>query len=290
MFSTYDSGISQSKKFDNAINIFKTPQISTALPSNNITAIKIKSPYVKESFKNNKHKNSSDFYKHPHLIEYTPYVDKFERFSYSSLSNASLLKTNEHFNSSLLTSSSLVPFFGPRLTQDMSGTKMPNDLRKNNYKQVSLFTGVNDYTFQRKIDSPDNFFKPVESKEKFKLTSSGKGTESTCMMNIDLDRYKMDLTKKDDCFDRTQVGPSLKRDPNIPASDGFQSFYRYIDDDVNRRYSYGLQMLENLKIMDVPTFPKLPVPKSSSMPQDDTIISKPRIFDGAIDLDKARFF
>ena len=183
---------------------------------------------MKESFKDD---GSLNVYQQPLISVYTPYIDKFSTFSFTSLSNAPLLQTNENFDSSLAKNSSLVPFFGPRLTQDMSGTSMPNDYRPHSLPRVSLFTGVNDYTFDRKVDTPNSFFTPKESKEKFILTSSGKGTESTCMMNVDLDRFKMDLTKKDDCFDRINVGRSLQMNPNVPASEGFQSFYCYVDDD-----------------------------------------------------------
>ena len=285
MFSTFDSGISQINTFN--VNNWQTPQISKSIDSENIIPIKIKTQKVKESFKDD---GSMNIYQQPLISVYTPQIDKFSTFSFTSLSNAPLLQSNEHFDNSLAKNSSLLPFFGPRLTQDMSGTNMANDYRPHSLPRVSLYTGVNDYTFDRKVDTPDYFFAPNESKEKFILTSSGKGTEATCMMNVDLDRYKMDLTRKDDCFDRINVGRSLQPNPNVPASDGFQSFYRYIDDDKSRRYSYGTQMLENLKVMDVPTFPLLPKPETSVMPQENTLSTKPRIYDGAIDLKESRFF
>ena len=285
MFSTFDSGISQINTFN--VTNWQTPQISKSVDSENTIPIKIRTPKVKESFKND---GSMNVYQQPLLSVYTPHIDNFSTFSFSSLSNAPLLQSNEKFDNSLAKNSSLVPFFGPRLTQDMSGTNMPNDYRPNSLSRVSRFTGVNDFTFERRVDTPDYFFTPKESKEKFILTSSGKGTEATCMMNVDLDRYKMDLTRKDDCFDRINVGRSLQPDPNVPASDGFQSFYRYINDDKLPRYSDGTQMLENLKVMDVPTFTLLPKPDTSVMPQENTLSTKPRIYDGAMDLKESRFF
>ena len=49
MFSTFDSGISQINTFN--VNNWQTPQISKSVDSENIIPIKIKTPKVKESFK-----------------------------------------------------------------------------------------------------------------------------------------------------------------------------------------------------------------------------------------------
>ena len=286
MFSTFDSGLSRNNNFNTAVDSWKTPQISTPLHTNDPKPIKIKTPYVKEPFGD----IHGDIYQQPLLSVYEPYTHDFALHSFSSLPNAPLLQKKENFDNTPSTGSSMVPFFGPRLLQDMSGTQMPNDFRSNKLSQVSMFTGINDYKFARKVDTPNYFFQPNESKEKYKLTSSGKGTESTCMMNIDLDRYAMDITKKDECFDRTQVGRSLAHNANVPASDGFQSFYRYIDEDKKRKYNYGVNMLADLKVMDVPTFPWLPKPHTSAMPQENTVSTKPRIFDGSLDLQTSRFY
>ena len=286
MFSTFDSGLSRKNNFNTAIDEWKQPQISKSMHTNAVRTVKIQTPKVKEPFVT----TDQDIYQQPLISVYVPYHHNFALDSFSTLPNAPLLQKNEKFNNSLSKSSLMVPFFGPRLKQDMSGTEMPNDFRSNKLSCVSMYTGINDYKFERKPEAPNYFFQPNESKEKFKLTSSGKGTESTCVMNIDLDRYAMDLTKKDDCFERTQVGRSLEKNAIIPASDGYQSFYRYIDEDKQRKYNYGLNMLGDLKVMDVPTFPLLPVPHASDMPQNNTVPTKPRIFDGSTDLQMSRFY
>ena len=134
MFSTFDSGISQINTFN--VNNWQTPQISKSVDSENIIPIKIKTPKVKESFTGD---GSMNIYQQPLISVYTPRIDNFSTFSFTSLSNAPLLQSNEHFDNSLAKNSSLLPFFGPRLTQDMSGTNMANDYRPHSLPRVSLF-------------------------------------------------------------------------------------------------------------------------------------------------------
>ena len=89
MFSTFDSGVSRNNNFNNAIDAWKTPQISTALHTNSDTKpIKIKTPYVKEPFGD----IHGDIYQQPLLSVYEPYTHDFAMKSYSSISNAPLLQ------------------------------------------------------------------------------------------------------------------------------------------------------------------------------------------------------
>ena len=117
---------------------------------------------------------------------------------------------------------------------------------------------MNDFNFKRKPDQPNSFFSMKESKETKVLTSSSKGAETTAFTDIDRDRYRMDINLKDDCFLRTQVGPSIDTDASVPASGGFHNYYRFIDDDKARKYNYGLHMLTPLIDMDVPVIPTIP--------------------------------
>ena len=127
MFATFDSGLSRKNNFNTAIDVSKRPQISKSMRTNDVRTVKIQTPKVKEPFIT----TDLDIYQQPLLTKYTPYHHNFAIDSFSSLPNAPLLQKNEHFNNSLSTSSLMVPFFGPRLTQDMSGTQMPNDYRTN---------------------------------------------------------------------------------------------------------------------------------------------------------------
>ena len=281
----FDSKVSQQHELTKALNQWKEPEQSIPVYDNKPT-FRTYTPHIgEESFDD----SSSTIYQHPLLSTFKEKIDSFAMYSFSSLPNVSILQNTTYTTpNKIITNASLVPFFGPKMRQDMSGTKMNNDYRPNFRQLSSLYTGSNDFLFDRKPDTPDTFFTPLESKEKKALTSSGRSSDNTTVTNIDMDRYRMDITKKDDCFEQISVGPSLMKNSSIPASDGYQSMYRFIDDDKQRRYSYGTQMLEPLVSMDVPTFPRLPKPDTSSMPHSNISETKPRIFDGAID-QKDRF-
>ena len=281
----YDSELSQNFALDNAFQKWKTPSQSVPLHETK-PHFRVYTPHIhEESFGD----TSIALFEQPLLSTFKPTVDTFAMNSFSSLPNVSLLQTITNVEKSIIerntniVNASLLPFFGSRLRQDMSGTKMDNDYRPNSRQFSSLFTGSNDFMFDKKPDTPDSFFDPPESRERQILTSSGRGGESTQFMHIDIDRYRTDITKRDDCFERIPVGRSLTKDPHVPASDGYHGMYRFIDADRERNYSYGKQMLEPLLSMDVPTAPILKRPDTSSMPQSSIVATKPRIYDGAID-------
>ena len=287
MFSTFNSGNSQQYDLDSAIKKYSFPDTSKPIIQKQ-PPTRLLTPKVHEPFKD----KSPQLYEQPLLSKYKPSYDFFTKDADSSLSNVPISFLTQTNISNVNTSNVPYygPFFGSSLQQDMSGTSNPNAFRKNTSHHVSLYTGTNDFTFERKKDMPEIFFSPTESKETKVLKSSGKGAEATSMMDIDRDRFQMDITKKDDCFEQIHVGPSINTDSNVPASGGFQSYYRYIDHDKSRKYNYGVHMSGPLLKMDVPDFPKLPPPKTESMPQTYVKATKPRIFDGAIDLQHSNFY
>ena len=75
------------------------------------------------------------------------------------------------------TSQPMVPYFGSKR----------NDHRPND-SVLSRFTGAHSDCSIKKEDA-ENFFKSYESKEKKILTSSGKGSESTILADVDRDRF-----------------------------------------------------------------------------------------------------
>ena len=223
-------------------------------------------------------KDIRDNYEHPLLSK-----EKIDNFLITSAKESShyenflISPVSVSFNTSVTQN---IPFFGSKLRQDMSGTNMPNDFKKSSTNHVSRMTGMNDFNFNHKQDGPKKFFKTLESKESKILTSSGKAAESTALMNVDRDRFRMDLKLKDDCFPRTQVGPSINTDASVPASGGFQSFYRHVDHERSRNYTYGVHMLGPLIEMKLPVFPKNKLLNINDEPHLNSLSTKPRIFDG----------
>ena len=265
--NTIDSGISQLHSYDNAIGNYQKPMVSQPFNDEPESVIRIHAPEIK------KEPFTSNSFGHPLLSN-----ECNSRFEYYLMSTPEESFLTNYFTitppSVSNTSQPMVPYFGSKR----------NDHRPND-SVLSRFTGAHSDCSIKKEDA-ENFFKSYESKEKKILTSSGKGSESTILADVDRDRFKMNMKKKDDCFERVQVGPSLNASASIPASGGFQSYYRYVDHAKLRKYSYGSNMIGPLIEMTMPTFEK----KTKTNLHERPHSTKPRTFDGSKDLQYSRLF
>ena len=164
----------------------------------------------------------------------------------------------------------------------MSGTKTGIEYRSTVPSMLGRYTGTNDWSFHDKQEQ-DMFFNPIDAKEPWILGSTGKGATQTSLMDVDRDRYTMDLNYRDTCFLQEHVGHGINVEPDVPAAGGFHPFYRWVEDEKARNYTDGESMLIDLPEMQVPTFPLLPVPDTDIHPYNNVTITKPRIFDGVTD-------
>ena len=180
---------------------------------------------------------------------------------------------------------SATPFFGSRLRQDMSGTGLSNDYRSSAPTVLGRYTGTNDWMYRDKEESRP-FFGPSDAQEPWILGSTGKGAAQTSVMDLDRDRYTMDLNYRDVCPVQEYVGHGIDIGPSVPNAGGFHPYYRWVEDDKQREYTYGQNMLIELLKMDVPTFPKLPKPspETSIQQAEDIIACTPKIYDGMTSL------
>lgn len=172
--------------------------------------------------------------------------------------------------------------------QDVSGIGTNNDnsrdFKSTNRSEtfLSRFTGVNDVEFRDK-DEISPFFETYKSREPRPLAigSTGRGAAQTPFNDEDRDRYARSLNIRDDCFEAENVGPGIGLDPKSPAGGGFHQFYRWVDEDVKRRYTYGTNMMNGPIQMPSQTIPNTPYPEPNMEPMQDTVLTRPRIFDGS---------
>ena len=285
-FLMNDTTVSKSNDFNKAISISNKPLQSIPTNTTNSTPVRLWTQKVRDIDVSPTYTVPSEMFKYPAIV-----TDYANHSLYTHLNERPQQQNTEHEIQNKITvptfenirNGSLTPFFGSRVRQDMSGTGVTNDYRTGRTNFVGLYTGSNDWTVQNKTDTPNAFFSPNESKERYILDSAGRGSTTVSIMDIDRDRFGADVMLKDDCFARENVGPAIDSNAETPAAGGFHPYYRWIDDDKQRHYSYGTNMLGVLPPMKPPSLPKVTAPKASQIPRSNIIATKPRIFDGAID-------
>ncbi|AOM63384.1 hypothetical protein [Heterosigma akashiwo virus 01] len=139
-----------------------------------------------------------------------------------------------------------VPFFGPRIQQNMANTGMPNDLQlgDHSYHFSGKLTG-SDPLFYKKKDTVEHFFKPSEENKKItgKLTTSGRfNTNTNFKREEDKKRYSDSLKIKDEFPDHSNIiiGKGVNVGPDVAASGGFHPMFRDVHHDY---WSYKLNTL-----------------------------------------------
>lgn len=292
-FLMNDTTVSKSNDFNRAITISNKPLQSAPTNNTNSTPVRLWTQKVHDIDVSPTYIVPSEMFKYPEILTdysndslYTHLTERpQQKYTDQQIANQSTVPTLQNIRNG-----SLTPFFGSRVRQDMSGTGVTNDFRAGRTNFVGLYTGSNDWTVQNKTDTPSTFFTPNESKERYILDSAGRGAATVSIMDIDRDRFGADIMLKDDCFARENVGPAIDSNADTPAAGGFHPYYRWIDDDKQRHYSYGTNMLGVLPPMKPRTLPKVSAPTTSNIPRSNIIATKPRIFDGAIDQQYKLFF
>lgn len=141
----------------------------------------------------------------------------------------------------------MVPFYGPKLTQNMHSSGVPQAGDNNSCKankagfadvtpwrdKLQTFTGC-DEMYMHKREAP-RMFSPSEQ-----ATGWVFGTPS---FRPDLDRYKTSVWRRNNetPVEKQQVGPGIALDYSVPAAGGFQQFTRILPNNIT---NYKANQLE----------------------------------------------
>lgn len=146
----------------------------------------------------------------------------------------------------------MVPFFGPKIRQNMAGTGISAgnytdgvnvnsgfDYTQPNQTLFATYTGMDDTYMSKRETGP--FFSPAEQQTGWVFGMPD--------FRPDESRYKQSLDNiRNDLrpIEAQQVGPGLALDPTVPASGGFHEFTRIMPNNVS---NYLANQLENRVIM-----------------------------------------
>lgn len=142
----------------------------------------------------------------------------------------------------------MVPFFGPKIKQNMAGTGISSgnytdgievnsgfDHTIPNQTLMATYTGMDDTYMSKRETGP--FFSPAEQQTGW--------VYGMPLFRPDRSQYEQSLNNvRNDLkpIEAQQVGPGLALDPSVPASGGFHDFTRIMPNNVN---DYKVNQLEN---------------------------------------------
>lgn len=169
---------------------------------------------------------------------WTPNSGENSGFTKCSQEN-NFLTDIEHRPVEQFSHNNMVPYYGSKLTQNMSSTEVPQAGDNNTCKgltngtsdvtpwrdKLQTFTGT-DEMYLHKRETP-TMFSPAEQQTGWVF--------GTPAFRPDLDRYKESLHVRnmEAPVEKIRVGRGLGMDPTVPATGGFQQFLRILPNNVN---------------------------------------------------------
>lgn len=142
----------------------------------------------------------------------------------------------------------MVPYYGPKLTQNMANTGVPQAGDNNtcdgfsdgyadvtpNRGKLEIFTGLDEMYMHKRETSP--FFSPAEQQTGWVYGAPA--------FRPDMERFKTNIWMRanESPVEKIQVGPGIGLDYTVPAQGGLQQFARVLPNNVS---DYKANQLEN---------------------------------------------